>query len=267
MCKCAVCLWLYAVLSQKCTTCAGVFAQAGSSFQFREFAAAVADTVVERQQAVPDAIECRLSSVGSADMQAIQSRLNVRTRPAQIPPQYRRDPANVPRFDWQPFPHEDDAALAAMQFMQEHFAPEDVVFIAIQSVRWLGFQWPKERISLRTGRTDVLGAFTGEGGQGPAMKLIGIQQRLAELKGQLTEAQTQLQATKQNAPRKEAPKRQRAESSQAIQALNQARGLQAECEALNGQRAVLVLTLLLHTVMVYGAKHPTKLQLSINKYR
>ncbi|CAL8465601.1 g5137 [Coccomyxa elongata] len=72
-------------------------------------------------------------------------------------------------------------------------APNDVQFIAVQSVEWLGFDCVKERSSLNSGRTDILGVFTGRGGAELVTKLHDIQHRLVDLEHQLAEAQKQLE--------------------------------------------------------------------------
>lgn len=256
-----------AVLTFMFATCAGVSVQAGSYIDVNRLAETVADLVVERQQIVPDAISCSLSSVRSAQLQAMQRRLNFRTSPARVPEEFQRGPHNVDSFNWAPYQHEDHAALAAMQYLQDHMAPNDVQFVAVQSVRWLGFDWVKERISLRTGRTDILGAFTGKGGQELVTKLLAIQRSLVDLKQQLTEAQKQLEQVRKMKP-SILLKRQREERVQATQQIaDEKHALQAEYDGLCRQRLDLVADLLMHTVMAYEAKHPSKLQRSLSQYK
>lgn len=146
--------------------------------------------------------------------------------------------------------------------------PNDVQFIAVQSVEWLGFECIKERSSLKSGRTDILGVFTVKGGQELVTQLLDFQHRLVDLKQQLTYAQQQLERLRQM-KRSLSPtkcqmcalmhkitgmlsKRQRKERVQAFQQIvAEINALQAKYDWVSAQCLNIVANLLMRTVMAY----------------
>ena len=85
-------------------------------------------------------------------------------------------------FQWPPEATEDSVAEVACQHLQSTYLPEDVVVIAVQSVVWMGHDWPEAKVKIKeTSRTDFVMVYRG---LAPVMVdlLIEKQRICAELK-------------------------------------------------------------------------------------
>ena len=64
---------------------------------------------------------------------------------------------DFPEFDWSPFSTEDSAAELACQYLQHNYMPEQVTVLAVQSVPWMGHEWPEAKLTVReTSRVDFV---------------------------------------------------------------------------------------------------------------
>ena len=103
------------------------------------------------------------------------------------------DQQHVPMFQWPPEATEDSVVEAACQHLQSTYMPEDVVVIAVQSVIWMGHDWPEAKVKIKeTSRTDYVMVYRG---LAPEMVdlLIDNQRMCAELKVLVSKQETQLQ--------------------------------------------------------------------------
>ena len=102
------------------------------------------------------------------------------------------DQQHVPMFQWPPEATEDSVAEAACQHLQSTYLPEDVVVIAVQSVIWMGHDWPEAKVKIKeTSRTDYVMVYRG---LAPEMVdlLIDKQRMCSELKVLVSKQETQL---------------------------------------------------------------------------
>ena len=103
------------------------------------------------------------------------------------------DQQHVLMFQWPPEATEDSLVEAACQHLQSTYMPEDVVVIAVQSVIWMGHDWPEAKVKIKeTSRTDYVMVYRG---LAPEMVdlLIDNQRMCAELKVLVSKQETQLQ--------------------------------------------------------------------------
>ncbi len=69
---------------------------------------------------------------------------------------------DVPAFSWPQNATEDSVAEAACQHLQSTYMPEDVMIIAIQSVVWMGHDWPEANLKIKeTSCTDYVMGYWG----------------------------------------------------------------------------------------------------------
>lgn len=100
---------------------------------------------------------------------------------------------HVQMFQWPPEATEDSVAEAACHYLQSTYMPEDVVVIAVQSVIWMGHEWPEAKVKVKeTSRTDYVMVYRG---LAPEMVdlLIDKQRLCTELKALVSKQETQLQ--------------------------------------------------------------------------
>ena len=103
------------------------------------------------------------------------------------------DQQHVQMFQWPGEATEDSVAEAACQHLQSTYMPEDVVVIAVQSVTWMGHDWPEAKVKIKeTSRTDYVMVYRG---LAPEMVdlLIDKQRMCTELKVLVSKQETQLQ--------------------------------------------------------------------------
>ncbi|KAL3143544.1 hypothetical protein ABBQ38_002343 [Trebouxia sp. C0009 RCD-2024] len=73
-----------------------------------------------------------------------------------------KDQQRVQMFQWPPEATEDSVAEAACHHLQSTYMPEDVVVIAVQSVMWMGHEWPEAKVKVKeTSRTDYVMVYRG----------------------------------------------------------------------------------------------------------
>lgn len=104
-----------------------------------------------------------------------------------------KDQQRVQMFQWPPEATEDSVAEAACHHLQSTYMPEDVVVIAVQSVIWMGHEWPEAKVKVKeTSRTDYVMVYRG---LAPEMVdlLIDKQRMCTELKALVSKQETQLQ--------------------------------------------------------------------------
>ena len=56
---------------------------------------------------------------------------------------------DVPLFSWPKSATEDSVAAAACEYLQTNYMPEDVTVIAVQSVTWMGHDWPEAKVKIK----------------------------------------------------------------------------------------------------------------------
>ena len=103
------------------------------------------------------------------------------------------DQQHVQTFHWPPEATEDSVAEVACQHLQSTYMPKDVVVIAVQSVVWMGHEWPEAKVKIKeTSRTDYVMVYRG---LAPEMVdlLIDKQRMCAELKIAVNKQAVQLQ--------------------------------------------------------------------------
>ncbi len=99
---------------------------------------------------------------------------------------------DVPLFSWPKAATEDSVAAAACEYLQTNYMPEDVVVIAVQSVTWMGHDWPEAKVKIKeTSRTDYVMVYRGVAPES-ADVLIDQQRRYAELKVQVRQQEDSL---------------------------------------------------------------------------
>ncbi len=75
---------------------------------------------------------------------------------------YTERQQDVPTFSWPKNVTKDSVAEAACQYLQTTYMPEDVMVIAVQSVIWMGHDWPEANVKVKeTGRTDYVMVYRG----------------------------------------------------------------------------------------------------------
>lgn len=100
---------------------------------------------------------------------------------------------NFPKFDWSPFPTEDSAAEVACQYLQDNYMPEQVTVLAVQSVPWMGHEWPEAKLTVReTSRTDFVMVYSGVVPE-LVVDFIDSQQQCATFKQQIHQQGLELQ--------------------------------------------------------------------------
>ena len=103
------------------------------------------------------------------------------------------DQQHVPMFHWPPEATEDSVAEAACQHLQSTYLPEDVMVIAVQSVVWMGHDWPEAKVKIKeTSRTDYVMVYRGLASEMVDL-LIDKQRMCAELKVLVSKQEAQLQ--------------------------------------------------------------------------
>ena len=103
------------------------------------------------------------------------------------------DQPHVQTFQWPPEATEDSVVEAACQHLQSTYMPEDVVVIAVQSVVWMGHEWPEAKVKIKeTSRTDYVMVY-----RGLALEMVDLlidkQRMCAELKVAVSKQEVQLQ--------------------------------------------------------------------------
>ncbi|DBA85175.1 TPA: hypothetical protein ACH3X2_005888 [Trebouxia sp. C0005] len=182
-----------------------------------------------------------------------------------------KDQQRVQMFQWPPEATEDSVAEAACHHLQSTYMPEDVVVIAVQSVIWMGHEWPEAKVKVKeTSRTDYVMVYRG---LAPEMVdlLIDKQRMCTELKAPVSKQETQLQTLEdelqesQVTSRQASKRRRGATDSSAVSELvthkgdlTESKGQLTESkvrlrDAYQDRIAVLK-DLLLHTVGHYEAK-------------
>ena len=103
-----------------------------------------------------------------------------------------KDQQHVPMFQWPSQATEDSVAEAACQHLQSTYLPEDVVVIAVQSVIWMGHDWPEAKVKIKETMSDYVMVYRG---LAPEMVdlLIDKQRMCTELKVLVSKQETQLQ--------------------------------------------------------------------------
>ncbi|KAL3133384.1 hypothetical protein ABBQ38_007252 [Trebouxia sp. C0009 RCD-2024] len=174
------------------------------------------------------------------------------------------DQQHVQTFHWLQEATEDSVAEAACQHLQSTYMPKDVVVIAVQSVVWMGHEWPEAKVKLKeTSRTDYVMVYRG---LAPEMVdlLIDKQRMCAELKIAVNKQAVQLQKLEdmreesQFRPRQASKRRKGATDTSAVSELVTLKEQLAESkqqlhDAYHDRIAALK-DLLLHTVGHYKAK-------------
>jgi len=89
------------------------------------------------------------------------SRLRVRFRYDGLYAHTKRQ-QDVPTFSWPKNATKDSVAEAACQYLQTTYMPENVTVIAVQSVMWMGHEWPEANVKIKeTDRTDYVMVYRG----------------------------------------------------------------------------------------------------------
>ncbi|KAA6429165.1 MAG: hypothetical protein FRX49_00562 [Trebouxia sp. A1-2] len=177
-----------------------------------------------------------------------------------------KDQQRVQMFQWPPEATEDSVAEAACHHLQSTYMPEDVVVIAVQSVIWMGHEWPEAKVKVKeTSRTDYVMVYRG---LAPEMVdlLIDKQRMCTELKALVSKQETQLQTLEDELQESQASKRRRgATDSSAVSELVTHKGDLTESKGQLTEskvqlrdayqdRIAALKDLLLHTVGHYEAK-------------
>ena len=138
-----------------------------------------------------------------------------------------KDQQHVQLFQWPPEATEDSVAEAACHHLQSTYMPEDVVVIAVQSVIWMGHEWPEAKVKVKeTSRTGYVMVYRG---LAPEMVdlLIDKQRKCTELKALVSKQETQLQTLEDELQESQV------KSRQARSFLLQCRSVPYELAALN----------------------------------
>ncbi|DBA71813.1 TPA: hypothetical protein ACH3X2_010966 [Trebouxia sp. C0005] len=182
-----------------------------------------------------------------------------------------KDQQRVQTFQWPPEATEDSVAEAACHHLQSTYMPEDVVVIAVQSVIWMGHEWPEAKVKVKeTSRTDYVMVYRG---LAPEMVdlLIDKQRMCTELKALVSKQETQLQTLEdelqesQVTSRQASKRRRGATDSSAVSELVTHKGDLTESKGQLTEskvrlrdayqdRIAALKDLLLHTVGHYEAK-------------
>ena len=99
---------------------------------------------------------------------------------------------DVPTFSWPEVATEDSVAATACEYLQTNYMPEDVTVIAVQSVTWMGHDWPEAKVKIKdTSRTDYVMVYRGLAPE-LADSLINHQHKCAVLKSQVRQPEDSL---------------------------------------------------------------------------
>lgn len=151
----------------------------------------VSKGVTPQEESVQSLILTPGSRLSTSQAEKVFSRLRVEFKYSGLYGE-SEDQQHVPMFQWPPEATEDSVAEAACQHLQSTYMPEDVVVIAVQSVIWMGHDWPESKVKIKeTSRTDYVMVYKG---LAPEMVdlLIDKQRLCAELKVLVSRQESQL---------------------------------------------------------------------------